>query len=138
MHTKQNSYILAYTCKYVSRCISQGNLIGLERKARGFFFPNLLKVKISKKSFCKKKLEIINKNYHKKYFLAIMMHQRFTRHQNYVLEWTVLGFLGYTVYQRWPIFALIEDIWNTKQLMTLEVIKISWWNLLWIITMNLG
>ena len=34
---------------------------------------------------------------------------------------TVLGLLGYTVYQRWPIFALIGDIWNTKQLITLEL-----------------
>jgi hypothetical protein len=35
----------------------------------------------------------------------------------------------------WPNFGFEICLWNTKQLITLELTGIAWWNFLWLITM---
>ena len=52
----------------------------MEPKVKGKFVTSS-KVKFFQNSFCKK----TGNNYHKKYFLAILMHYRFMGHQSYVL-----------------------------------------------------
>jgi hypothetical protein len=58
----------------------------------------------------------------------------------YTLKWTILGILGYTVYQRWPIFALrhlkhktVDNIGTNKDILMKFVVDddhdcgIEWW-----------
>jgi hypothetical protein len=126
----------------------QGNLIGAGREGSRFFFQLCQYLRYIEKCFIPLfgslglqfllanfflKIIVIN---HKKCHQAISVSSKvinyfvFQRH----ISKLKLSHLWYAVYHRWPIFALLEDRWNTKRLITLELTEISWWHFLWLIS----